>query len=77
MMHRIRLTMKDDSTIKLSGECEADETFVRGKARNMHLAVNARRITGTGTKFKDAVLTQPHTEPKTVSSHRLQAFGCV
>ena len=56
MMHRIRLTMKDDSTIKLSGEVEADETFIGGTARNMHVAVKARRITGTGTKDKIAVM---------------------
>ncbi len=56
MMHRIRLTMKDDSTIKLSGEVEADETFLGGKAHNMHVAVKARRITGTGTKAKTAVM---------------------
>ena len=55
MMHRIRLTLKDDSTVKLSGEVEADETFVGGKARNMHLSVKSRRITGTGTKDKTAV----------------------
>ncbi len=29
------------------GEVEADETFIGGKARNMHKAVKARRITGT------------------------------
>jgi transposase-like protein len=39
-----------------SGEIEADETFIGGKARNMHLSVKARRITGTGTKDKTAVM---------------------
>ncbi len=56
MLHRIRLTLKDDSTAKLSGECEADETFIGGKARNMHVAKRMRRITGTGTKDKVAVM---------------------
>ena len=56
MLHRIRLTLKDDSTVKLSGECEADETFIGGKARNMHVAKRMRRITGTGTKDKVAVM---------------------
>ncbi len=56
MLHRIRLTLKDDSTVKLSGECEADETFIGGKARNMHVAKRQRRITGTGTKDKIAVM---------------------
>ena len=56
MLHRIRMTMHDDSTVMLSGEVEADETFIGGKARNMHLSVKARRITGTGTKDKTAVM---------------------
>ncbi len=40
----------------LSGEVEADETFIGGKARNMHVAKRQRRITGTGTKDKVAVM---------------------
>jgi len=37
MLHRIRLAMQDDSTGgKLSGDIELDETFIGGKARNMH-----------------------------------------
>jgi transposase-like protein len=56
MLHRIRTSMHEDSPIKLSGEVEADETFIGGKARNMHLSVKARRITGTGTKDKTAVM---------------------
>ena len=36
MLHRIRLAMQDGSANKLSGEIEADETFVGGKVKNMH-----------------------------------------
>ena len=37
MLHRIRLVMQDDfGGGKLSGEVEVDETFIGGKARNMH-----------------------------------------
>jgi transposase-like protein len=37
MLHRIRLAMQDDqSGGKLNGEIEIDETFIGGKARNMH-----------------------------------------
>ncbi len=59
MMHRIRLTFQTDTIVKVGGnggEVEADETFIGGKARNMHLSVKARRITGTGTKDKVAVM---------------------
>ena len=56
MLHRIRLTLQHDSNVKLGGEVEADETFIGGKARDMHLSVKDRRITGTSTKDKAAVM---------------------
>ncbi len=59
MLHRIRLAMQNGSLLKIGGnggEVEADETFIGGKARNMHLSVKARRITGTGTKDKVAIM---------------------
>ncbi len=47
MLHRIRLAMQDAWTGgKLSGEVEVDETFIGGKARNMHADVKARKIQG-------------------------------
>ena len=36
MLHRIRLAMESKTFNKLTGEVEADETFVGGKIRNMH-----------------------------------------
>src|SRR5277367_3617390 len=36
MLHRLRLSLQNHSFEKLSGEVEIDETFVGGKARNMH-----------------------------------------
>ena len=37
MLHRIRLAVQDDLTGgTLAGEVEVDETFIGGKARNMH-----------------------------------------
>ena len=57
MLQRIRLAMQDDFFgSKLGGEVEVDETFIGGKARNMHLSERKRRITGTGTKDKTAVM---------------------
>src|SRR5437762_13630747 len=56
MLHRIRLALQSGTFEKLSGEVEADETFIGGKARNMHVAQRKRRITGTGTKDKTAVM---------------------
>ncbi len=57
MLQRIRLAMQDEFFgSKLKGEVEVDETFIGGKARNMHLSERKRRITGTGTKDKTAVM---------------------
>ncbi len=57
MLHRIRLAMQDEIFgSKLGGEVEADETFIGGKARNMHESKRERRITGTGGKDKTAVM---------------------
>ena len=56
LMHRVRFTIHGGSTEKLSGHVEVDETFIGGKARNMHASKRARRITGTGGKDKTAVM---------------------
>ena len=54
--HRIRFALGLGTTNKFSGQIEADETFIGGKARNMHKAKRARVITGTGGKDKTAVM---------------------
>lgn len=60
MDHRIRLALQQGSLVKLggnSGEVEADETFIGGKARNMHKDVKARRIRSKqGNSAQDKVL---------------------
>jgi len=55
MLHRIRLAMQMRSLDAFDGEVEVDETFIGGKARNMHKGARARRITGTGGKDKTVV----------------------
>lgn len=54
--HRIRLALTMGTFNKLSGQIEADETFIGGKARNMHKSERTRKVTGTGGKDKTAVL---------------------
>src|SRR5271157_3861596 len=61
MLHRIRTAMQDEFYGKRLGsgpesEVEVDESFIGGKARNMHVSERQRRITGTGGKDKTAVL---------------------
>jgi transposase-like protein len=36
MLSRLRLALNDDPTYKFTGHCEADETFIGGRGRNMH-----------------------------------------
>jgi transposase-like protein len=59
MLHRLRRALQRGSLMKMGGdggEVEVDETFIGGKARNMHLDKRQRRITGTGGKDKTAVM---------------------
>jgi transposase-like protein len=57
MLQRARLAMQDTTTGgKLGGEVEVDETFIGGKARNMHKEKRAAKIMGTGGKDKAAVM---------------------
>jgi transposase-like protein len=79
MDHRIRFALHSGSFDKmLSGHVEADETFIGGKARNMHADKRAEKITGTGGKDKAMVLGilerggKVHT--KVISSRKKKAL---
>ncbi|MGA8594140.1 MAG: IS1595 family transposase [Bryobacteraceae bacterium] len=56
MLQRIRLAMQAGSFEKANGQVEVDETFIGGKARNMHEWVRQERITGSGGKDKTMVV---------------------
>jgi transposase-like protein len=66
MLHRIRLAMQNGTINKLSGSVEVDETFIGGKARNMH--ATKRKHLGTGGAGKVAVmgLLERHGEVRTM-----------
>jgi transposase-like protein len=51
ILHRIRHAMHTVTFKKLSGQIEADETFIGGKARNMHKHEGAKKVTGRGGRF--------------------------
>src|ERR1700730_16489399 len=55
MDHRIRLAMQSGTFEKVAGTFEADESFIGGLARNMHLEKKAK-ITGTGGAGKAIVM---------------------
>jgi transposase-like protein len=55
VLHRIRLAMQTKTFDRLTGEIEVDETFVGGRAGNMHASIRRRKITGTGASNKTVV----------------------
>ena len=56
MGHRIRTALHAGSFEKLAGEVEVDETFIGGKAKNMHANRRKHKIHGRGPTDKVAVL---------------------
>jgi len=42
MLSRLRLALQDERGGKMSGDVEADETYIGGKARNMHIGKRKR-----------------------------------
>lgn len=56
MLQRARLAMQDNNTGgMLGGHIEVDETFIGGKARNMHAGKRAEKIHGRGPDGKAIV----------------------
>jgi transposase-like protein len=55
MDHRIRYAMHHGTINKMSGTVEADETFIGGKARNMHASKREQKIKGRGPMGKEIV----------------------
>ena len=56
MLQRIRHAMHTRTFNKLSGQIEADETFIGAKSRNMHAAKRAEKIHGRGPDGKAIVM---------------------
>lgn len=69
MMHRIRLAMQDADGGKLNGSVEVDETYIGGKARNMHASKRAAKITAHGVKGKAAVFGMVERGGKVKTAH--------
>src|SRR5438128_256351 len=44
MLHRIRLAMQSGTFEMMSGTVEVDETYIGGKARNMHAGERAQKV---------------------------------
>ena len=68
MLHRIRLAMQDENGGKLCGEVEVDETFIGGKARNMHPRKRKEKIHGRGPGDKAIVFGMVERGGKVVAT---------
>src|SRR6266566_1233251 len=70
MLQRIRLALQGNKpTVKMggSGEVEVDETFIGGKARNMHKSRRMRRLAATGVGGKAPVLGMLERDGKVIT----------
>jgi transposase-like protein len=87
LLHRIRLAMQTGTFEKLSGTVECDETFVGGKAKNMHKSKREAKIQGRGATGKAIVMgvleragevrakVIPNTTQETLHSHIYDSVG--
>ena len=56
LSHRVRKALADGTLPSFDGPVEVDETFIGGKAKNMHAADRRRRIRGRGPVDKAPVV---------------------
>jgi transposase-like protein len=68
MLQRLRLALQENGG-KLGGTVEVDETFIGGKARNMHAAKRREKIHGTGGTDKEIVFGMVERGGKVRAKH--------
>jgi len=76
MAHRIRYAMTQEPLFsKLNGTVEVDETYVGGKAKNMHKSEREKRIKGRGTVDKAPVVTLVERDGRVKSQYMESVTG--
>ena len=76
MAHRIRYGMEQGSFAnKLEGIVEVDETYIGGKAKNMHASVRKEKIQGRGAVGKSPVVTLVEREGRVKSIYMESVTG--
>jgi transposase-like protein len=69
LSHRIREAMNDGDFLPLSGVVEVDETYVGGKAKNMHKKQREEKIGGRGVHGKDTVFGMVERDGRVKTYH--------
>ena len=69
MLQRIRLAMQGDDGGKMGGDVEVDETYIGGKARNMHAS---KRATMAGSRWAGKVAVMGLLERKGEKGSRVR-----
>ena len=76
MCHRIRHAMSQETLeVKLTGTVECDETYVGGKAKNMHKSEREKKIQGRGAVNKAPVVSLVEREGRVRSTHVASVSG--
>jgi transposase-like protein len=75
MLHRIRLAMQMKSFGKMAGTVEVDETYIGGRARNMHKDKRARVKGGRNTYGKTVVMGLLERHSKGASKVRFEMLS--
>ena len=76
MAHRIRYAMTQEPLFsKLNGTVEVDETYVGGKAKNMHKSEREKRIKGRGAVGKAPVVTLVERDGRVKSQYMESVTG--
>jgi transposase-like protein len=75
MCHRIRYAMSTDIFTKFSGTVEVDETYVGGKAKNMHSKIRKEKFHGRGAVEKAPVITIVERDGRVKSQHMEKVTG--
>jgi transposase-like protein len=76
LAHRIRYALAQEPlTSLLSGIVEVDETYIGGKAKNMHASVRAEKIQGRGPVGKAPVVTLVQRDGRVKSMYMQDVTG--
>jgi transposase-like protein len=69
MLSRLRLALQSEHGGKIGGDVEVDETYIGGKARNMHVATRKRRGISQGTSMAGKVAVMGLLERNSPDKH--------